>query len=204
MAMKIHGVASSRTRRALWTAEEAHADYEFVKLSFSTGEHLSERYLKINPNGRVPALEDDGLVLFESAAICQYIARKYPQASLLPEPGSRQEALHDQWMFWTVTELEQALWSMGKHKFALPKEYRIEGMQKTALFEWHRAKKVLDAALEGRDHIVGDHITVADIMIGHTLAWARGFKVPFESDNLERYLDAMLARPSFEATKRWE
>ncbi len=202
--MKIYGVVSSRTRRCLWTAEEAGVAYELVKMSFMAGDHRKEAYLRLNPNARVPALEDDGFVLFESAAICLYIARKAPEARLLPEPGTRDAALHDQWMFWTTTELEQALWSMAKHRFALPKEHRIEGMQRTALFEWKRAKDVLAKALEGRSFVVGDHITVADIFVAHTLNWARGFDVPFESDILERYLDAMLARPSFEATRAME
>ncbi len=202
--MKIHGVASSRTRRCLWTAEEAGAVYDFVKIDFRAGDHRSQSFLALNPNGKVPALEDDGVVLFESAAICLYIARKYPEARLLPATDTRAGALHEQWMFWVVTELEQALWSMGKHRFALPEEYRIEAMAKTALFEWHRAKGVIDAALEGREYLIGDTITVVDIMVAHTLSWARGFAVPFESDNLDRYLDTMLARPSFQATKRFE
>lgn len=202
--MKIYGAVMSRTRRCLWTAEEAGAAYELVRVDLGKAEHRSEDYLRLNPNGRVPALEDEGLVLFESGAICQYIARKYPVARLLPASGTREAALHDQWMFWTVSELEQPLWSMGKHRFALPKEHRIAAMLETALFEWRRVKVVLDAALEGRAFIVGDHLTVADIMVGHTLNWARGFDVPFESDNLERYLDALIARPAFQATRALE
>jgi glutathione S-transferase len=149
-------------------------------------------------------MEDDGIVLFESAAICMYIARKYPAAKLLPEPGTREAALHEQWMYWVATEPEQALWSIGKHKFALPKEHRIPGMRKTALFEWSRAAKVVAAALDGRDFLVGDQFTVADIMLGHTLNWACGFEVPLDSDILEGYLDKLLERPAFLATKRLE
>lgn len=202
--MKIHGAVASRTRRCLWTAEEAGAEYELVRVNLSKGEHHSEAYSRLNPNGRVPALEDEGLVLFESGAICQYIARKHPDARLLPAPNTRDAALHDQWMFWAVSEIEQSLWSMGKHRIALPEEYRIDAMQRTALFEWQRAKAVLDDALDGRDFIVGDHLTVADIMIAHMLYWARSMNVPFESDNLERYHDALIARPAFQATRALE
>ncbi len=199
-AVIIYGQASSRTRRVLWTAEQAGAKYEFRKVALMAGEHLTEEYLRINPNGRVPAMVDGELVLFESAAICMYIAQKHPDAGLLPPAGSRAAALHTQWMFWIVTELEQPLWSLGKHTFALPKEYRIEGMKRTAMFEWKRAVPVLAAALAGRDHLVGSSLTVADIMVGHTLAWARAFKVPFDSDVLEKYLDKMMALPSYQAT----
>ena len=144
------------------------------------------------------------MALFESAAICMYIAGKYPDAGLVPLPGTRERALHEQWMFWITNEPEQALWSIGKHKFALPKDYRIAEMHRTALFEWGRAAPVLAAALEGRTFLVGDSLTVADIMAGHTLAWARGFGVPLGSDVLEQYLDRMLALPSYEATCRHE
>ena len=188
----------------MWTAEQAGAAYEFRKVDIRAGEQRTEEFRRINPNQRVPALQDGELVLFESAAICMYIAGKYPAAGLLPSAGSDDEALHSQWMYWVVSELEQPLWSMGKHRFALPKEYRIADMERTALFEWQRAAPVLAEALSGRDFLVGSSITVADIMAGQTLAWARGFKVPFDSDVLEKYLDKMLALPSYEATLKHE
>jgi len=202
----LYGVPSSRTRRCLWTLEEVGAAYEFKKLDFAKGEHKSPEYLAINPNGRVPTLVDatEDLVIFESAAICQYIARLHPAANLLPKQGSREHALHDQWMFWITSELEQPLWSMGKHRFALPAEHRITEMLPTALFEWQRAAPVLAAALAGKPFILGESLTLADIMAAHTLLWARGFKVPFESDVLEEYLERMLARPSFASAQRFD
>ncbi|MCP4504510.1 MAG: glutathione S-transferase family protein [Deltaproteobacteria bacterium] len=190
----------------MWTLEEVGANYEFNQMDFMKGDHKKEEYLKLNPNARVPTLVDDeaGLVLFESAAICQYIARAFPKAGLLPERGGNQEAMHDQWMFWVVTELEQALWSMGKHRFALPAEHRIPEMQKTALFEWQRATPVLAAALEKTPFIIGEQMHLIDVMAAHTLLWARGFKVAFQSDALEQFLDRMLARPAYQACLRFD
>lgn len=200
MAMEIYGPASSRTRRPLWTAEECGADYVHIPLALMKGEHLTPDFLRMNPNARVPVLRDGDLVLFESAAICRYIARRYPAAGLLPEPGTREDALVDQWCYWVCTELEQPLWSMGKHRFAIPEEYRIEAMMKTALWEWNRAVPVLAAALGDREFLVGDRLTVADVLAGHTLAWARAQKVPFGSDVVEGYLDRLKARPAFQRT----
>lgn len=202
--MKLYGVASSRSRRCLWTLEEAGAAYEFHKIEFSKGEHRSPEYLKLNPNGRVPTLVDGDLVLFESAAISHYIAYKNPQANLLPAEGTRDRALHDQWMFWIVSELEQGLWSMGKHRFALPEEHRIDAMLSTAKFEFDRAAPVLAKAIEGREFLVGDGLTLSDIFAGHTLLWARGFKVDLGSDVLEAYLDRLIARPAFTRTRAHE
>jgi len=202
--IRIYGVASSRTRRCLWTLEEVGAAYEVHRVQLRKGEHRRADYLAVNPNGRIPAMEHEGLVLFESAAICQYIARRYPEAELLPDPMTNEAALHDQWMFWTVTELEQALWSLAKHRFALPEKVRLEGMRETALFEFGRAVKVLAKGLGDREFMLGDQLRLVDIMLGHTLLWARQFKAPFESDGLEAYLDRMTARPAFEATRRHE
>lgn len=202
--MDIYGVASSRARRALWAAEEAGADYTFRKLNLRAGEHRSPEYLAMNPNGRVPTLKDGDLVLFESAAICKYIARKHPEAELIPNHGTDDYALFEQWLFWTVTELEQPLWSMGKHRFALPKEYRLAEMHRVATFEWSRAAKVLAAALDGRQYIVGERFSVADILLGHTLLWGRGFGAAFESEVLEGYLDRLIERPAFIRTKQHE
>ena len=198
--MKIYGSISSRTRRVLWTLEEVGLPYTFHPVDLRSGAHKTPAYLAINPNGRVPTLVDDDLVLFESAAIAMHIAAKAPASGLLPPVGTRAWSELNQWMFWICTELEQALWSMGKHRFALPKEHRIPAMLDTASFEFQRAAAVLAGALEGREFLVGDSFTLADIFAGHTLAWARGFAVPLGAPVLDAYLDRMLARPAIART----
>ncbi len=200
MTMQVYGSISSRTRRVVWTLEEAGVPYVFRPVDLRSGQHRTPEYRRINPNGRVPTLVDGDLVLFESAAIAMHIAGKAPAAGLIPEVGTAEWSLLQQWMFWICTELEQPLWSMGKHRFALPEEHRIRAMLDTATFEWNRAAPVLAAALEGREFLVGDSFTLADIFAGHTLNWARGFKVPFGARVLEEYLDRMLARPAFART----
>ncbi len=195
--IEIFGPVRSRTSRCLWTAEECGAEYKHHSLDLAAGEHRSAENLALNPNGRVPFMRNEELVLFESAAICLYMAERHPEANLLPPRPSQDAALFDQWMFWITTELEQALWTMGKHSFALPEEYRVEGMRKTALFEFDRATKVLAKALTGRGFLVGQHFTLVDLMASHTLSWARRFDIDLGSAELERYLDLHLARPAF-------
>jgi len=200
VTLTIYGAVSSRARRAVWTAEEAGVPYAFVPISIRAGEQRRPEYLARNPNGRVPTMVDGNLTLFESGAIALHIAAKAPTSGLLPEHGTAAWSEVMQWMFWVVTELEQPLWSIGKHRFALPPKVRLEGMQATAEWEWARAAKVLAAALEGREFLVGDRWTVADIFAAQTLFWARGFGVPFGFDVLEQYTDRGLARPAFERT----
>lgn len=207
MGLVLHGAPSSRTRRCIWTLEEVGAEYEFRAMDLAAGDHHSAEYLALNPNGRVPTLVDaaNDLVLFESAAICQYIARKFPESGLLPADGSRGQAIHDQWMFWVTTELEQGLWSIGKHKFALPREQRIPDMLDTAMFEWNRATPVLATALEsGGPYLLGAEMHLVDILVAHTLLWARGFNVPFGHKVLEEYLELMTSRDSYTRAKRFD
>ncbi len=198
--MELYGIASSRARRALWTLVEAGVEFSFHKVDLAAGDHRKPAFLAINPNGKVPALVDGDLILFESGAICNYIAQKFPEAKLLPQPDTKEAALCQQWIFWVVAELEQPLWSMGKHRFALPAEQRLPQMLEVAAFEWQGPATVLADHLDGREYMIGELFTVADIMVAHTLNWARGFEVPLGSDVTETYLDRMIARPGFEKT----
>jgi glutathione S-transferase len=198
--MELYGVASSRARRALWTLEEIGAAFTFHQVDLAKGEHRQPAFLAVNPNGKVPVLVDGNITLFESGAICNHIALQHPQANLLAEPGSRDAALCQQWLFWVVSELEQPLWSMAKHRFILPEAQRIPAMLDVAAFEWQRPSDILAEHLTGRNYMVGESFTLADIFVAHTLNWARGVKVDLRSDAAETYLDRMLARPAFKRT----
>ncbi len=201
--MELYGVASSRTRRVLWALEEIGAEFTFHKVDLSKGEHRKPAYLAINPNGKVPAFVDGDITLFESGAVCNYLALKYPNARLLPEPGSRDAALCQQWIFWVISELEQPLWSMAKHRFVLPEARRIPAMLELAAYEWQHPSSILAEHLAGRDYMVGNAFTLADIFVAHTLNWARGAKVALPGAAAEDYLERMLARPAFERTMNY-
>ena len=198
--MELYGIAASRARRVLWTLVEAGAEFSFHKIELGSGEHRKPAFLAINPNGKVPAFVDGDITLFESGAICNYIAQKFPEAKLLPQPGTREAALCQQWIFWVVAELEQPLWTMGKHRFALPPKQRLPQMLEIAAYEWLSPAAVLADHLDGREFMIGESFSVADIMVAHTLNWARSFEVPLGSDVVEAYLDRMIARPGFKKT----
>jgi glutathione S-transferase len=203
LEMDLYGLAASRTRRALWALEETGLPFEFHPVDFRGGEQRSAAYLAMNPNGKVPVLKDGDFCLFESAAICNYVGEKVPERELVPVSGTQERALYDQWMFFVVGELEQPLWSIGKHKFALPKEWRRTEMFEVAAYEWTVAAGVLASQLGSRETIIPGRFTMADVMIGHTLTWAQRFKVPFGHDNLERYLNVLLARPAYQRTEKY-
>jgi glutathione S-transferase len=139
-------------------------------------------------------LDDGGTIITESAAICMHIAEKYPQSRLLPLGGTLERSQCYKWTSYIITELDAPLWTIAKHRFALPRERRVPAVIETAGWEFGVAVKVLATGLGDREYLVGDCVTVADIVAGHTLAWAKSARLVLGSDQLERYLGRLLAR----------
>lgn len=168
----LYGVPRSRTLRAAWVLEELGIDWQFVFVDMGKGEHRSGEFLALNPCAKVPVLKDDDLLVSESAAMCMYLAEKYAQGSLVPQAGSRHSALHHQWMSFILTELEQPLWTLGKHKFALPEAIRHPSVMPSAVWEFERAAAQAEVMLPDSRYLLGDNLSIADIFLAHTLSWA--------------------------------
>ena len=197
MSMTLFGGRHTRAGRCIWMLEELEQPYRLHEVDFRAGEHRSPEYLQLNPNGKVPTLVDGDLALSESAAILTYLGDRCPEAGLVPAAGTAERALYNQWLFFCMSELEQPLWSISKHKFALPREVRIPEMKQVARYEFSRAVPTVDQQLADRSYILGDRFTAADILIGHTLIWAKKFEVPLESERLESYVADLQQRPAY-------
>ena len=100
--LKIYGVPQSRAYRTLWMANELGLDYENIPIHFADGSAKTPEYLAVNPNGRIPAIDDNGFKLWESMAINLYLAKKH--ASGLSPKTMEDEAQAIQWSFWAITE----------------------------------------------------------------------------------------------------
>ena len=192
--MKLYGYRNGRTLRALWALEEAGAHYEYVEVDLMRGEGREPWFLAINPAGKVPVLDDGGTIITESAAICMHLADKYPESRLMPPPGTVERTQCYKWTSYILTELDAPLWTIAKHRFALPRERRVPAVIETAGWEFRTAVKVLATELGDRPYLVGDHLTVSDIIAAHTLSWAKSARLPLGNEQLERYLDTLLAR----------
>lgn len=197
--IKLYGHPQTRSTRISWLLAELAMDYDYQLISFAKGEHRSASYLAINPYGKVPALQDGELTLIESGAILTHLADKYSGGRLIPAVGSDERALFMQWAFFALSELEQPLWTMAKHRFALPQEHRIKDIFATAEWEFQRALEVLSIGLGERDYFVGGAFTAVDILLCHTLIWAQAFKQPIEQHNLQAYMSRIKGRPSLAA-----
>ena len=194
--LELYGTPRSRAARGLWALEEVEADYIFKPVDLMAGEHRSPEYLAVNPLGKVPALKDGDFVLWESSAICTYIGERFPAYGLVPS-DKEGRALCNQWSSFVTTELEQPLWTIAKHTFALPEKMRVDAIRPVAAKEFDRPLDVLAGALEGdRTTLVGDRFTVADILAAHTLSWAGVARIPLKHDVVKHYMRTNLARPA--------
>ena len=182
----------SRSKQARWALLECGLEFQAI----SGVEILhSEELNRVNPMGKVPAVVIDGEPLFEAAAICTYLADLVPEKGLIAPSGTRERALHLQWVSFALTEMEAYLWSNARNTFVLPKEQRI-----TALFEQNNeaflhAAKVLEKVLAETDYLVGNRFSVTDILVGFTLNWGKGAGLLNDLPNLQKYLDRLKERP---------
>ena len=194
--MKLYGYRNGRTLRALWALEEVGAPYEYVEVDIIHGQGREPWFLKINPGGKVPVLDDAGTVITESAAICMHLAEKHPESRLLPPPATPERTACYRWISFILTELDAPLWTITKHRFVLPEKRRVPAVIDTAGWEFSVAAKILETALEDDLYLVGNSLTVADILAGHTLLWAKSARLELGSA-LATYVNALKGRNTF-------
>ncbi len=193
--MKLYEFPPTRSIRVRWTLQELGVDFEAATVNLLAGEHRRPDFLAVNPAGKIPVLVDGDLVLTESVAIVVYLAEKYPEKRFLAaDLRGRAEAMR--WLLFTVTELEQPLWRIAKHSFIYPEERRLPADVVLAREEFAAMAQVMERHLAGREFVVGDHVTVADFVLGYTLDWAQTSNALNGFPHLERYLERMYARPN--------
>ncbi|MCB9549308.1 MAG: glutathione S-transferase family protein [Myxococcales bacterium] len=196
--LTVYGLKRSRSTRALWALEEAGLPYDFRRLDARAGEHRQPDFLALNPGGKVPVLVDGDFVLSESGAIVTWVAEQVPALGLVPAAGTRARALYDQWLHFALTELEQPLWVAAKHTFVLPEKLRVPAVIPVCAKEFGRAAQVLAQGLGDRPFLLGDAFTMADLVVGHTLAWAvRQQGLPLDAPAVAAYAERLWARPAF-------
>lgn len=193
--LKIYGVPLSRASRCMWCAEELALEYEIVPVHFMAGGTRTPEYLKINPNGRVPAIDDGGTVLFESMAINLYLARKHDRGLWPADVADQGRAF--QWSFWAVTEVEKPLLTVALGRLAPPEKRDVKAIGE-AMQQLHVPFKVLDGALAGRQWLLGAAFTIADLNVAAVLTFARLAKLEFGAwPALDAWLGRCLDRPGW-------
>lgn len=192
----------SRSMRCRWTLRELGLDYDKRQVDLAAGAHRSPEFLRLNPMGRVPVLVDGDLVLTESAAICVYLADKFPEKGLIPAAGTAERGLHDRWLFFTMTELDQPLWRHRRHTLLYPAEQQRPEEAALAAREFREAASIFQQMLQGRPYVLGDRFSVVDIVAGHTLFWAAWSDMLEGLDGLKAWLEALTRRPGCPSSMR--
>ncbi len=205
MALTIYGAARTRTSRVLWIAEELGLAYRHEKLAPQKGETRTAAFLALNPMGRVPAIDDDGLIVWESLAINLHLARKYGAAASAGGPalGPRdlgEEALMTQWTLWTATEFEPGAHDVVVQTINLPEDQRDPAKRDLALAALARPLGALNTALGlGGGHLVGGRFTVADLNAACAAFYLRAVPHAFAAcPNVAGWYAATTARPAFQ------
>jgi glutathione S-transferase len=196
--LKLYHSNQSRSVRPRWLLEELGVPYEVVRLNLQALEQKKPEYLKINPNGAVPALVDGDLALFESGAIVQYLADKFPEKRMAPPVGTPARGLYYQWVQYSMSGLEPPILAIFLHTVLRPEAQRVPMLVTEARQQLSAALGVVEAALAGRPFILGKDFTAADVMVGSMLGWARMMSIiGDELKNVSDYVTRLSQRPAF-------
>jgi len=193
-------MGSPRAFKVMAVANHLGLDYELQQLDPTKGEHLSPAYAALNPNKRIPTMDDNGFILWESNAITQYLASKKPEAGLLP-PDGRARAQVNQWQFWDISSWDPACATIVFERLVKkmlgmgePDPAKIqEGEQ-----NFHRYAQILNDNLKGRKFVIGDTLTLADFSLGAWLNMAQAALFPLAPfEEIKRWHVSLMELPAW-------
>lgn len=199
--LKIYGIAKSRAFRNMWAAAEAGVPYEQVQINWADQTSKSADFLKINPMGQVPAMEDDGLALTESMAINLYIAKKYGKGLYPSDLAS--EAKIWQWTMFAATSIERSMGLVSYNLYVLAPEKRSAAVATENLEALKRPLAVLDAALAKQPYLLGKDFTIADVNVSSVFFGPWSNKHDFSATpNIAAWLARCFERPAFVGARK--
>ena len=179
--MKLYFAPRTRATRPRWLLEELEVPYELVRLDLAKSEHRSAEFLALNPLGEVPVLVDDEVILFESSAICLHLADRYPERRLAPPPGSPERGDYLQWLLFAEVTLEPVIAAQGRPTAGPPLEVLLS---------------LVERRLEGREVLVGNGFTAADVVMASILHRAHTMKLLEGHARLFEYVLRHTRRPA--------
>lgn len=189
---------SSNVRKVLWCAEELALPYEREEAGGAFGVVDTPQYRALNPNGRVPMIEDGDFVLWESNAIVRYLAARYGSDTSWYQRDVCVRAQADKWMDWTTSTFagpfRDLFWGMLRTPAEQQDWVLINGASKTCA----ELLSVVDQALSEKPYLSGDEIGMGDIPLGSFIyAW---FEMPLERPsmpNLDAWYERLKLRPCY-------
>jgi glutathione S-transferase len=185
------GTVNSRAARVLWMLEELELPYEHIPAA-----PRSAGVVEFNPAGKVPVLIDDGTPITDSTAIIQYLADRHGR--LTHTAGTLDRARQDSLTQFLLDEFDAALWMAARHSFILPQEMRMSAIKDSLKWEFERSQKVLVHRMGEGPFVMGEMMTVPDIILGHCLGWALSARFPLVEHRLTDYFERIRARAAYQ------
>ena len=196
MTLKIYGIPRSRATRTLWMAHELGISFDLIEVQPGPEGSRKPEYLRLNPNGQVPFIDDDGLILWESLAINLYLAKKH--GGPIGPANLAEDGQMTMWGFWTVNEIEPQASTVLYNTAERPEAERSAAALTTALNALQAPLNVLERKLqEGSGYLVGRRFTVADLNVISCLFYLRfAPQILADKPAIRAWYDGAMARPA--------
>lgn len=193
--IQIYGSPNSSAGRCFLMLEELNVPYEQIPLDMRNKEHKSEKFLKLNPNGKIPTIVDGDFVLWESLAINHYLCEKY-RPELLGQT-IEERARVQQWSTWALAELQPPLVQMLIQLFFVPEDKRDMKSVETNREKVPPMLKVLDTSMAGKNYVLGQKISLADFNLFSVVNIAHAFQIDLTAyPAVNEWFKRMKDRPS--------
>ena len=181
----------SRGRIVRWMLEEVGQPYQTQILDYATSLKGPE-YLAINPMGKVPAIKHGEVVVTEAAAICAYLADAFPQADLAPPVGDKERGTYFRWLFFGAGPIEQATAVKALGVDIKPEQKRMMGFG-----DMTDTLNAMEGAIAGRDFLLGDRFSAADVYFGSQVNWGLQFGSIESRPAFVAYSERLQSRPAY-------
>ncbi len=187
---KVIGSLRTRAMRVVWMLNELGEPFEHDPVA-----PRDQSLADINPSLKVPILKDGEDCVIDSVAICQYLADKHGKLTF--PAGTIKRAHQDSFTQFAVDDVESCVWTVAKHKFVLPAEYRVPDVNRACRYDFDRAMTALSVRLGDREYVMGDTFTVPDLLLGHCAVWAESIGWTISRANVAAYVARIKARPAY-------
>ncbi|NEO29634.1 MAG: glutathione S-transferase family protein [Symploca sp. SIO3C6] len=199
--MKLYYIPTTRAVRPRWLLEEMGIPYELISVTMAMTQQ--PEYRQLHPHGKVPVLVDNDVTIFESAAICAYLADKYPEKGLAPLPLTPARSYYYQWLFYAPLTLEPPVEQFMFHVLPnlpeklLPKSQHTQ-VSPTETLQWFaKACSPLNQVLRDNNYLVENRFSAADVVTGGVLLWALKLGMLEEDNPVKAYIAKLMERPAF-------
>ena len=200
--MKLYYIPTTRAVRPRWLLEEMDISYDLINVTMEMSR--SNEYANLHPHGKVPVLVDENVTVFESAAICAYLADKYPSKGFAPKPESPSRAHYYQWLFYASLTLEAPVEQYMFHvvpglpEKVLPKQAQVRVVPEESIKWFTKVCEPLNELLKDNHYLVENCFTAANVVAGGVLLWALKLGMLKQESPVKIYLTRLMERPAFQ------